>query len=514
MPTAVEPHVPAWRKLGLKLKNVSEPAATISEYLPASQKRRKTQGGGNQENIQEAEYKPIKRAKRTIFADSNADDSKNATDITSPSTTISKKATPRKSVSFEAGAKTEDGESAKDLYNTWIDSQKSLDQSFNPSSFNQDALRAITPTSIDVADRNPTTLNSKSSSKDPQTTSIPKNNTNKKKKKRNKPKSTTLSKATSTSNGSAATTPTKTLPSNQPATIHPALTYLSTHYSSPSTWKFSKSRSSYLLRHLFSLTHIPASYTLAIESYLSGLESRTAGQAIRQRALDIIKEDDEWLSDDANFEGWDLRLETPAEEEEEEEGGGAEAIKMDDPVKRRQLFIQALKHHAQTLRAREDDKEQAEKDRTWQGKIERRKRVEGVLRTLNEHVYGNANSPQIKQSFTPTAPAAGQDTANGNTNGMNGGGYQQRQQPQKGKRKRKRRTMGVPDDDSSSSSSSSSSASSSGSESEPLDDGKRMGKRAKRIQVLDKKIRVLKGEESSSSDETSGSESEESGSET
>ncbi|KAL8862665.1 MAG: hypothetical protein Q9178_001163 [Gyalolechia marmorata] len=513
MPLAVEAHIPAWRRLGLKLKNAPEQVTTIPGHAPVSPKKRKFQGE-EQENVTHGESKPTKKAKDPTVPDDHASSLKTIQDATNPSPTTPKKPTLRKSVSFAAEAKTEDGESAKDLYNTWLTTQQSSNPSFDPSSFNQDALKAVTPTSINIAHRNPKILNSSPTSKDLQPTSTPKQK-KKKKKKRNKSKSTTLVNPTSNSNGSNLT---KISQSNQPTT-HPALTYLTSHQTTPSTWKFSKSRSSYLLRHLFSLTHIPASYSPALESYLSGLQSENALLAIRQRALDLIKEDDEWLNDSSNFTGWSLPLDPPhgnQTAEAQKESTTTTLIAMDDPTKRKEIYLQALKQHAQTLRAREDTKEETEKDRIWQMKIQRRKRVDAVLRILNQHVYGNPNGPV----YTPTAakvtgavngvstPAGTTGTETGNGNGK--GTHQIQNSGSKrsvnsAKRKRKRRTTGLPDDDSSSSSSSSSSDS----ESEPYDDTERMMKRAKRIKMLDAKIEALKAgsesESDSDSDETSSS---------
>ncbi|KAL9632310.1 MAG: hypothetical protein Q9204_003849 [Flavoplaca sp. TL-2023a] len=509
MPTAVEAHVPAWKKLGLKLKNASDlgPATPVLALVPRNKRKFQTTGD---ENVSKSESKPTKRARRTKSPDSNSIKSRSAQDVANPASLTPKKSTSRKSVSFAAGAKSEDGESAKDLYNTWFDSQKSSDPSFDPSAYNQDALKAITPTSIDFTDQDLTTLTTNASPKDLQPTSTSKGK-KRKKKKRNKSKSTTILKAPPSSSQSTTARTSKASESDQPNTTHPALTYLTNHQSTHSTWKFSKSRSSYLLRHLFSLTHIPPSYTPALESYLSGLESQTAIQAIRQRALDIIKEDDEWLEDSSNFEGWTLHLESSNGIEEGQKGGkGEEVYRMDDPTKRKEVYLQALKRHENTVRAREDSKEEAKNDEVWHKKVARRKRVEGVLHVLNNLVYGNPNGPYLNNSSIIQAPK-GRDAVNGNgvKSGTTGNRTQPQQQAQKAKRKRKKRTTGVPDDDSSSSSSSSS-------ESEPHDDGERMAKRARRIQVMDKKIKVLKGEESNGSDidDSSSSGSEESASRT
>ncbi|KAL8775080.1 MAG: hypothetical protein Q9209_000559 [Squamulea sp. 1 TL-2023] len=496
MPAAVEAPIPAWRKLGLKLKNTQEQAAITPYNAPTSPVKRKPQD--------DIERNPVKKAKKVA-----APGNQTAQNATVQSSATPRKPALRKSVSFAAEAKTKDGESAKDLYNSWITSQKSSDPSFDPSFYNQDALKAVTVASIDVTDPAPSRISTDPTIKDSQPPSPPKKK--KKKKKRNKSKSTSLvdSKSTfsSTTKPNIRTT-TKTSLFDQPTT-HPALIYLTTHHTSPTHWKFSKSRSSYLLRHLFSLAHIPASYTPALESYLQGLRSQNALQSIRQRAQDIRKEDEEWLDDSKNFQGWELHLNLPEEEEaaekgaegEEGEKGSGEVIKMDDPIKRKEVYLQALNQHKTMLRAREDAKQEAEKDRIWAMKVTRRKRVEGVLKVLNEHVYGNANGPpqDIKSPYDKPSTATGASVKNGITNG-NGNGNAKgaangtKQQTGKGKRKRKRRTTGVPDDDSTSSSSSSSSSSS---ESEPHDDTERMSKRAKRIKLLDAKIKALKAEGSS-----------------
>lgn len=175
-----------------------------------------------------------------------------------------------------------------------------------------------------------------------------------------------------------------------------------------------------------------------------------------EQAVQIQKEDEEWLNkDDAFEEGWT--------------GIRSGGKNMDDPRKRREVFLRAVAEYETLLREREEWKEEAEKDRVWRERIERRRRAEMVLGIFGDEV---AVREQLEQKPT---------TMNG-TNGANGVTAGQKQPPlpngggkPKPKRKRKRRTTGVADDESTSSSSSSSSSESSSSSDDDDDRGaKRM----------------------------------------
>ncbi len=164
-----------------------------------------------------------------------------------------------------------------------------------------------------------------------------------------------------------------------------------------------------------------------------------------EEALQIRKEDEEWLVQDAVSEGddgWKGIGDTGAED-------------MDDPKKRREVFLQAVKEHEALLKERVEAKEEAERDRVWREKLVRRRRAEMVLGIFEDEVGGPVSSV-----------VGGKDEQRevGNGNGvmavvqkrpLPNGGVKPKAKP---KRKRKRRTTGVPDDESSSSSSSSSSS--------------------------------------------------------
>ncbi|KAL8777203.1 MAG: hypothetical protein Q9194_002698, partial [Teloschistes cf. exilis] len=145
MPAAVEGHIPAWKRLGLKLKHASEQAATppkASSPAPAPHKKRKLAGEEKDIPTNHASLKPAKKSKKS---DDRAQTATNGTHNSEPPAPLAEVAPTkpkahRKSVSFAPEAKTEDGESAKDLYNSWIISQKQSDPSFDPSTYKQAAL--------------------------------------------------------------------------------------------------------------------------------------------------------------------------------------------------------------------------------------------------------------------------------------------------------------------------------------------------------------------------------------
>ncbi|KAL8906767.1 MAG: hypothetical protein Q9207_001822 [Kuettlingeria erythrocarpa] len=455
MPTAEEAHVPAWKRLGLKLQSAQEQAESgpvVFYSAPAKTKKRKSEIHDDDAGVDATSSKPPKKSKKSKERNGHIAVLKRSPQPTAiPSTTPRKPSLTRKLVSFTPETKVEDGDSTKDLYNIWLASQKASDPSFDASSFNQDALNDITPPTVKPATA-PSITTTTSHNFTPTSSSTPalpsniKPTKKKKKKKRNKSKSTTLPSSSSTAKTTTSSLTTNPSSHSPPATTttHPALTYLLTHHTSPATWKFSKSRSSYLLRHLFCPNHIPDSYTPALSSYLSGLQGRNAKQKLVEEALQIRKEDEEWLAQDGVFEG-------------DDDGwkgiGGTGGEDMDDPKKRREVFLRAVKEHEALLKESVEAKEEAERDRIWREKLVRRRRAEMVLGIFDEGVGG------------PVRSVAGGKDEQREVGNSNGGiaVAQKRPLPNGGvklkpKRKRKRRTTGVPDDESSSSSSSSSSS--------------------------------------------------------
>lgn len=76
-------------------------------------------------------------------------------------------------------------------------------------------------------------------------------------------------------------------------TIHetPVLSYLSRYHNNRAEWKFQKSREVHLFKHILSLEHVPARYNAALLAYLKGLRSEGAKQRLSEAAAGVIKAD-------------------------------------------------------------------------------------------------------------------------------------------------------------------------------------------------------------------------------
>ncbi|KAG7009122.1 hypothetical protein G7Y79_00003g009900 [Physcia stellaris] len=443
-------HVPAWKRLGLKLKyakDAPDTTATSDTVHDAEAiKKRKFVDGKAVEGLEL--ITPTKKAKKPkkIDVDArngsvNGSDQKDHDSATIYSAEASSHSpfpsaappaktatlTKRKSVTFAPEAKTTDGDSTKDLYDRWLETQSTADASFDPKKA-APALTIHSPLPKPSTSITPKSVSEEA--EDPKIKTKPK-----KKKKKRKSKSTTIKPNQSlTSSPKNSSKPSAESTNGEP---HPALQYLTAHHTTPNTWKFSKNHQTYLLKHLFSLSALPASYNPALGSYLSGLQGRSARQKIREAALKVREADEMWLSE---------VLAKGREPEWEKK-------------RRRDEYEAAWKAEKETLEEVEGAREWEEGKKDFEWRLKKRRRAEEVLRAVGE-----------AETLIPEAPKASESkaTVNGNLTAdakqVNGGinVNEGPKQPARKKRKRKRRTTGVPDDESSSSSSSSSDSDSDG----------------------------------------------------
>ena len=263
-----------------------------------------------------------------------------------------------KSVSFTPDTKTTDGDSVKGLYKTWIAKQIATDPSFNPSTVSP-ALRSIIPSTVAPRD-SPSPITTTSTSKSESTTKD--NKTPTKRKKTRLPK---------TSSGSG------------PSRFNPVLTYLTTHHTSPQTWKFSKPHQNQILKHLFSLKHIPRSYDPALLPYIRGLKGTSARSRIRKEALAVREEDKKWLASEA------------AGTEKMENETAAQCN-----VRRRRDYEAAVARIKQALEDQEDKREALESEllgenEEWEERCQKRRRAELVLWSVGEE------EDEVAESHTP-----------------------------------------------------------------------------------------------------------------
>ena len=523
-------HIPAWKKIGLKLKYAKEEPGenSVSKVIVTNGKKRKVTAESGLAIDVATTDSPTKKSRKSksTTEEALATVNGNAAIVTSPRIATSPNSTVepntinrRKSVAFTPETKTQDGESTQQLFQTWHANWVADDPSFDPSTISP-ALKVITAKPADVS-TSPREL-AKSSPPPSSSISAPKEKKPKKSKKK-----------------------IKTLPSQSTnnQTEHPALKYLTNYHTSRETWKFSKPHQNHLLRHLFSLTHIPSSYDPALLVYLRGLEGTSARSRIRQQALAVRTEDAEWTASE------------PTEADTMESETHEQCVE-----RRRGEYEAAVARVKERLRAQEDEREEKEWEMLggrdeWEWKLKKRRRAEVVLWGIGEKedkVQEVATLPQ-RPIIHPVAGVDGsrQDVPRGRGTGMGGveeisgsgiargsqakkivfgdDGATQTNSSQKmhgtptmdgvhkrsskygpgegqvkRKRKRKRRTTGVPDDDSSSDSSSSSSGQS---ESEKVG----MQKMARKQQAKAKEgwieMERSRPESVSSSDFESGSES-------
>ena len=417
MPSTIQTldqHIPAWKKLGLKLKDAKD-ELTVAKggQGAAGNKKRKLpiEDYAKQSVTPPSSARLAKKSKKSA-------PSSNKSTVTATQNTISSASVPReqtsspsplpklssrknKSVSFAPQTKTEDADSTKDLYNTWLASHLTLDPSYDPSKTSNPALRSITsPSASDPA----------------ATVDLTSNDNNKKK--REKSKSTTLTQP-SNPTGTEPPTPNKA-----------TLDYLQTYHTNRAHWKFSKTRQTQLLRSLFppppKPTPIPASYFASLHAYLSGLQGQSARSRLRAQALAVREDDEKWVIEDM------------------------EAVESKE--RRKEEYMKEVERVKELLEGLEDEREDREKARSreWWQRVQRRRVAEVALWGVGERDEPDEEKRGREEGVVGSGaglePAAGGEGVK-KTLGKNG----------KPKRKRKRRTTGVPDDESSSTSSSSSS---------------------------------------------------------
>lgn len=274
-------HIPAWKKLGLKLKYAAEKSDSIAtnhhEVLNEKKRKRSSDKDASTPDEVVKNLKKQKKEKKKTEAEKifgsipNAGGPHSGTsqplseDLTSPANqkTPLRAGAARKSVSFTPDTKKTDGDSIKQLYQTWLNSHEAKGSSFDASAYDP-ALQVITPHIIS----SPTIQTQSSSS------------TKKNRKAKRSRKSTTAPQKSNGQGGSEEVF--------SPVSHQATLDYLFTYHTSDSPWKFSKIRQSHLLRHLFSPGFIPSSYYLiALEAYLSGLQGEGAKTRLRKAARKV-----------------------------------------------------------------------------------------------------------------------------------------------------------------------------------------------------------------------------------
>ncbi|KAI9805722.1 MAG: hypothetical protein M1833_005215 [Piccolia ochrophora] len=257
MPSAVYatngsiPHVPAWKKLGLKLKYAKDVVEDNPTNASRGVKRKEPEHDSVANSVGTLKVPSSVESKKAKKA-AKKERRSSAPDSTQDSNEDDPKLKKRKSVTFTPETKIRDGDLLEPLY-------QDGEGEDGPANLHPDIQEANAKVELkDIA--NVQKSEAAETSKDIKRPKKPK-----------KP---------------------KTKPDVTSIPPHPALLYIQQHHQSRSTWKFSKARQSYILKHFFDITKIPLTYEVALINYITTLQSPGARSRLLETARQVRSEDD------------------------------------------------------------------------------------------------------------------------------------------------------------------------------------------------------------------------------
>jgi hypothetical protein len=253
LPTeAMKPIIPAWKRLGLKLKSAQQQSVPYAAPVVVAPVVKEPKKEKRKREIKDQEAPLGKRVKVNKSAKVH-EPTKDTTPNQSPITSGRKR---RKSVTFTPETKTEDGDSIKQLYNGWVAKHPTQGPNFRDLR-SRSAPKTSDPTQgaeqIDSAIGD--VVQQVEAAKKP-----------KKEKKAKSPNSQKVDKLTKQ--------------------LDPALSYLKLFHDSKDTWKFNKIHQINLLKNAFDIEKIPSEYIEIFYSYVAGLKGRARTQ-LRDAAVAI-----------------------------------------------------------------------------------------------------------------------------------------------------------------------------------------------------------------------------------
>jgi hypothetical protein len=174
----------------------------------------------------------------------------------------------KKSVTFTPETKIEDGDSIKQLFNSWVIEQKSQDPSFE--------LKASTPV---FNTPEPSQIEEQI---DP---SLPEKERRVKRVKNPKEKKSNQSKDTGLPQQSKSAKPSKIVKPLKPSS-RPFLSYLRQYSEDKPNWKFNKNHQNHIIKNIFDINVIPSDHAHFIYEYVRGLQGGVRTR-LRDTALSV-----------------------------------------------------------------------------------------------------------------------------------------------------------------------------------------------------------------------------------
>jgi hypothetical protein len=412
MPSATAPaaaRLPAWKRLGLKLKSAQVPEQISEPSAESILSKRK-----NKDLIKQPLSKKVKKTKSSLLP-------------TSTEEPFTPNLTRKKSVTFTPETKIEDGDSIKQLFSAWVAEQKTQDPSFQPKSsqvFN-------TPQPPKVEEQVDTTLNEKERR-------VKRVKVKKAEEKTEQPQSTTKQRKPKSPKPSKITKATK-------APTRPFLLYLRQYHESRDAWKFNKNHQNHLLKHVFNVEVIPSDHAHLIYEYVRGLQG-----GVRTRLRD---------------EAFAIKV------KDQDDGPAGFPETMSERDKRQREYDAAMKEFVATMTAANASSKMGYEEGVLLGlsdaamaeRVAKRMRAEKILKELGTSDEDKAEAEASRQaSGVPGPKMTYSDDDSQKRLRMNDGSSQ------KVVRKRKQRTTAADDDTSSSGESSDSESSTDDNSATPL----------------------------------------------
>lgn len=270
--------MPAWKRLGLKLKYAQETETAIATSR-ISQKTAANGIAAAEPSISQINGHSItspRSKKRRLEGQHSGRTNDNTNGLKRSSSLKAPGSNVRKSVTFTPETKEDDGESSNFMQDKW-DEEARNDQINDFLAREAEDAEAAANSQISLG---------KNFSDSSERTA------GERKPKREKKERQILPER-----------PTADLGVHQPKSTRKskdALEYLQQYQSSRSTWKFNKNREVWLLKHILSKADIPSSHESALFDYISGMKSENAKRRLMDQCHDCIVDQVEGESDDSD----------------------------------------------------------------------------------------------------------------------------------------------------------------------------------------------------------------------
>jgi hypothetical protein len=297
-------HVPAWKKIGLKLKYAKEtaddaPVSTLPETNESSHAGAKR---SREEDVeQDNAPKRNKQSTREIRTESPAPRS-----ILSGSQSPTKTPANRKAVSFSAETKAEDGETGQNYFKAWAAGQphtppkpsteilvpETPESAEKPSPIKPQEPPAETKAKVKASKRDKKADKAAAQTQNQDVESMPSLQERKESKAAKKAAKQELKAQ-------------KQIQQTSEAPISAYVEYLHQFHHDKDNWKFNKSKENHLLKSIWSMFRVPASYTDALISYIAGLQGAGARTRLVEGADEVLRDVTEKGGQKYEFNGYE-----------------------------------------------------------------------------------------------------------------------------------------------------------------------------------------------------------------